>query len=77
MRETIYHVAVLEAGKPKREEGLWSFAKHISYNYRGVSKYHFPMYLKEVEYRCNHRKENIFKRFLESILVTFQTNNLT
>ncbi len=27
-------------------EGFWSFAKHILYNYRGVSKYHFPMYLK-------------------------------
>ena len=26
-------------------EGFWSFAKHILYNYRGVSKYHFPMYL--------------------------------
>lgn len=45
-------------------EGFWSFAKHILYNYRGVSKYHFPMYLKEIEYRFNHRKENLFKLFL-------------
>jgi len=45
-------------------EGFWSYAKHILYNYRGVSKYHFPMYLKEVEYRYNHRHENLFKRFL-------------
>jgi len=45
-------------------EGFWSFAKHILYNYRGVSKYHFPMYLKEVEYRYNHRNENLFKLFL-------------
>ncbi|MGH7240453.1 MAG: IS1595 family transposase [Candidatus Saccharimonadales bacterium] len=45
-------------------EGFWSFAKHILYNYRGVSKYHFPMYLKEVEYRYNHRDENLFKLFL-------------
>jgi transposase len=45
-------------------EGFWSFAKHILYNYRGISKYHFPMYLKEVEYRFNHRKENLFKLFL-------------
>ena len=42
-------------------EGFWSFAKHILYNYRGVSKYHFPMYLKEVEYRFNHRRDNLFK----------------
>ena len=46
-------------------EGFWSFAKHILYNYRGVSKYHFPMYLKEVEYRFNHRGENLFKLFLD------------
>lgn len=46
-------------------EGFWSYAKHILYNYRGVSKYHFPMYLKEIEYRFNHRKENVFKQFLQ------------
>ncbi len=45
-------------------EGFWSYAKHILYNYRGVSKYHFPMYLKEVEYRYNHRHENLFKQFM-------------
>ncbi len=45
-------------------EGFWSYAKHILYNYRGISKYHFPMYLKEVEYRFNHRGENLFKHFL-------------
>lgn len=46
-------------------EGFWSYAKHILYNYRGVSKYHFPMYLKEIEYRYNHRTDNIFKHFLK------------
>jgi hypothetical protein len=45
-------------------EGFWSFAKHILYNYRGIPKYHFPMYLKEVEYRFNHRKDNLFKLFI-------------
>ena len=47
-------------------EGFWSFAKHILYNYRGVSKYHFPMYLKEIEYRFNHRNDNLFKLFLKT-----------
>ncbi|MDO8571981.1 MAG: IS1595 family transposase [bacterium] len=47
-------------------EGFWSYAKHILYNYRGVSKYHFPMYLKEVEYRFNHRNENLFKLLLST-----------
>jgi transposase len=46
-------------------EGFWSYAKHILYNYRGVSRYYFPMYLKEIEYRYNHRQENIFKLFLK------------
>jgi transposase-like protein len=46
-------------------EGFWSYAKHILYNYRGVSRYRFPMYLKEIEYRYNHRKENVFKLFLQ------------
>jgi hypothetical protein len=30
-------------------EVFWSFTKHILYNYWRVSKYHFSMYLKEVE----------------------------
>lgn len=47
-------------------EGFWSYAKHVLYNYRGISKYHFPMYLKEIEYRFNHRKENLFKRFVKT-----------
>ncbi len=46
-------------------EGFWSYAKHILYHYRGVSKFHFPMYLKEIEYRVNHRNENLFKRFVK------------
>jgi transposase len=47
-------------------EGFWSYAKHVLYNYRGVSKFHFPMYLKEIEFRFNHRKENLFKLFLKT-----------
>ena len=46
-------------------EGFWRYAKHIVYQYRGVSKYHFPMYLKEIEYRFNHRQANVFKQFLK------------
>jgi transposase len=42
-------------------EGFWSYAKHKLYNYRGVSKANFPLYLKEMEYRYNHRKENILE----------------
>src|SRR3989338_4542549 len=40
-------------------EGFWSFAKHGLYNYRGVSKSNFPLYLKEMEFRYNHRHESL------------------
>lgn len=40
-------------------EGFWSFAKHGLYNYRGVSQSMFPLYLKEMEYRYNHRCDNL------------------
>ena len=40
-------------------EGFWSFAKHNLYNYRGVSRSMFPLYLKEMEYRYNHRRDNL------------------
>lgn len=45
-------------------EGFWSFTKHGLYQYRGVSKSNFPLYLKEMEYRYNHRHENLLKSFV-------------
>lgn len=45
-------------------EGFWSFAKHKLYNYRGVSKANFVLYLKEMEWRFNHRKENMLKSII-------------
>lgn len=41
-------------------EGFWSYAKIWLYHYRGVPKKYFPLYLKEVEYRFNHREEDLF-----------------
>jgi transposase len=46
-------------------EEFWSYARHILYNFRGVSRYHFPMYLKEIKYCYNHRKENVLKLILQ------------
>lgn len=45
-------------------EGFWSYTKHKLYNYRGVSKANFPLYLKEMEFRFNHRKENILETII-------------
>jgi len=41
-----------------------SNAKHSLYNYRGVSKSLFPLCLKEMEYRYNHRKDNLLQLFI-------------
>lgn len=40
-------------------EGFWSYAKHWLYHYRGIPKEHFHLYLKEVEWRFNHRHDNL------------------
>ena len=60
------HVVVLkDKGIPKGRdhingiEGFWSFAKHWLYHYRDISNAYFPLYLKEAEWRFNHRNENL------------------
>jgi transposase len=40
-------------------EGFWSYAKHWLYQYRGVPKKYFHLYLKEIEWRFNHRNNNL------------------
>lgn len=41
-------------------EGFWSFAKERIIKHHGVSPRRFPLYLKEMEFRYNHRREDIF-----------------
>lgn len=60
------HVVVKkEKGQPKGRdhlngiEGFWSYAKHWLYQYRGVPRPYFHLYLKETEWRFNHRNENL------------------
>lgn len=60
------HVVVRkEKGVPKGRdhlngiEGFWSYAKHWLYQFRGVPKDYFHLYLKEVEWRFNHRNQNL------------------
>ncbi len=40
-------------------EGFWSFAKERLLKYHGVSKNHFLLYLKEMEFRYKYRKEKL------------------
>lgn len=41
-------------------EGFWSFAKERLIKFHGVSRNYFPLYLKEMEFRYNHRNSNLF-----------------
>jgi transposase len=42
-------------------EGFWAYAKERLIKFHGVSKDYFPLYLKEMEFRYNHRQESIFE----------------
>jgi transposase len=41
-------------------EGFWSFAKQRLIKFHGVSPKRFIYYLKEMEFRFNHRQKNLF-----------------
>lgn len=41
-------------------EGFWSYAKQRLIKFHGVSKKKFPLYLKEMEFRYNHRDQDLF-----------------
>ena len=46
-------------------EGFWSYAKERIIKFHGVSKEKFPFYLKEMEFRYNHRHETIFNVLIQ------------
>jgi transposase len=41
-------------------EGFWSYAKERLIKHHGISPRRFPLYLKELEFRYNHRHEDLF-----------------
>ena len=43
-------------------EGFWSWAKERLIKYHGVSRSHFPLYLKELEFRYNNRNGDLFNQ---------------
>ena len=43
-------------------EGFWSYAKERFRKYHGVNKQNYVLYLKEMEFRFNNRKTNIFNK---------------
>ncbi|AEJ62370.1 transposase-like protein [Spirochaeta thermophila DSM 6578] len=46
-------------------EGFWSYAKGRLLQHHGVSVERFPLYLKELEWRYNHREEDLFELLLD------------
>ena len=56
-------------------EGFWSYAKERLIKHHGVSSMKFPLYLKEMEFRYNNRKNPIFN-LLADYLVDFVPNLL-
>ncbi len=41
-------------------EGFWSFTNERLIKHHGISKEKFPIYIKEMEWRYNHKEEDLF-----------------
>ena len=65
----IDHQKVFSSGKVYINglEGFWSYAKERLIKHHGVSIRKFPLYLKEMEFRYNHRKQNIFEILTQNL----------
>ena len=50
-------------------EGFWSFAKERFHKYHGISKTNYPLYIKEMEFRFNHRNENVYNLLIDICIV--------
>jgi transposase len=46
-------------------DGFWGYAKERMNKFHGVSGEKFPFYLKEMEFRYNHRHESIFNTLVQ------------
>ena len=48
-------------------EGFWGYAKERLIKHHGVSPSKFPVYLKEMEFRYNHRHGDLFTLVLKAL----------
>ncbi len=48
-------------------EGFWAYAKERLIKHHGVSKERFPLYLKEMEFRYNHRHQDLFTLVVQQL----------
>ena len=51
----------------QQEKGFWPFATRRLARYRGITSRKFPLYLKELEFRYNHRDEDLEPLVLEML----------
>ncbi|MDD4951969.1 MAG: IS1595 family transposase [Desulfovibrionaceae bacterium] len=56
-------------------QAFWTFARSRLKRYKGVSAYRFPLYLKELEFRYNHRKQDLFPLLAEHLCSLVPDNN--
>lgn len=49
-------------------EGFWSYAKERFHKYHGINMMNYPLYLKEMEFRFNHRNEDIYELLFNMII---------
>lgn len=48
-------------------EGFWSFAKERFHKYHGINRKNYPQYVKEMEFRFNHRNEQLYPLLISII----------
>ena len=59
-------MSLLEAAPISTAENLFGgYAKTRLAKFRGMSKQHFEIHLKECEFRFNYQKENLYKLLLK------------
>lgn len=49
-------------------EGFWSYAKQLFLKCHGVDPENFPIYLKEYEFRFNHRKDDLIEILYQELI---------
>jgi transposase len=69
-RLSIEHVHRLAPGRihVDRLEGFWSFAKTRLFKSRAMVNWNLPLYLKELQFRYNHRAEPLFELLVDRVV---------
>lgn len=49
-------------------ESFWSYVKRKMRKHNGIPRHKFPLYLKEAEFRFNHRQENLYVLLSKTVL---------